>query len=185
MTRPRRSPQGDQGVTLIELLMSMMLLSIVGAVVLTAVINAQRVFRISDDESRGLADVRTVVERLGRDLRNARGVETGASSSQLTLWIDSNSNYRRDSSEIITWKIVSASGSSCVTVGQCNVVRSVPSQPDVIVARTLISDFAFTYDAPAPDTRLVTVTMRYDAVRGQYGTGNRTVTFRDRLRNVA
>ena len=30
-----------------------------------------------------------------------------------------------------------------------------------------------------------TVTMHYDAVRGRYGSGNRTVTFQDRLRNVA
>jgi hypothetical protein len=54
-----------------------------------------------------------------------------------------------------------------------------------VEARTLISNFAFAYDQPAPSTRLVTVTLQYDAVRGTYGTGSRTVTFQDRLRNVA
>lgn len=185
MSRLRNRRTDQSGITLVELLMSMMLMSIVGAVVLTAVLNTHRVFRTDDDEARGLADVKTVVERLGRDIRDARGVDAGATGSQLTLWIDSNSNYRRESNEIITWKIVDVSGASCTTVGHCNVVRSVQGGSDVVEARTLISNFAFAYDLAAPDTRLVTVTMQYDAVRNQYGTGVRSVTFQDRLRNVA
>jgi type II secretory pathway pseudopilin PulG len=179
------TPRGDAGLTLVELLTSMMLMAVVGGVVLTAVINAHQVFRSDSDEAQGLADVRTVVERMGRDIRDARGLDAGATDRQLTLWIDTNSNSRRETSEVVTWKIVDVSGASCTTVGHCNVVRSVPGQTDVIEARTLISDFAFTYDLPAPNTRLVEVRMKYDAVRGRYGTGNREVVFRDRLRNVA
>jgi prepilin-type N-terminal cleavage/methylation domain-containing protein len=185
--RPNRADRPDDaGVTLVELLVTMMLLAFVSGIILTAVINAHKLYRVDDDEARGLADVRVVVERLGRDLRDARGVETGATTSQLALWIDYDSDYRRDSTELITWKIVNETGSgTCVTVGHCNVVRTVQGGSDVVEARTLISDFAFSYDQAAPNTRLVTVTMKYDAIRGIYGTGNRTVTFRDRLRNVA
>jgi len=175
----------DEGVTLAEMLVTMMLLGIVSAIVLAATLDAQKIYRSDNDESQGLADVKTVVERLGRDVRDARGVSTGATASQLTLWIDSNSNYRQDANELVTWKIVDVSGSSCTTVGHCNVVRSVPGQADVVEAHTLISNFAFTYDLAAPNTRLVTATLQYDAIRGVYGTGSRTVTFSERLRNVA
>ena len=184
MTRLRQGSD-DSGLTLVELLVTVMLMAIVGGIVLAATMDTHKVFRVNNDEAQGLADVKIVVERLGRDIRDARGVDTGATSSQLTLWIDSNSNYRRDTSEIITWRIVDVSGSTCTTVGHCNVVRSAQGGADVVEARTLISNFAFEYDIAAPNTRLVTVTMQYDAVRGQYGTGNRTVTFQDRLRNVA
>lgn len=178
-------PREDRGTTLVELLVSMVLMAVVSGVVMTAVMNTHRVFRSDDDEAQGLADVKTVVERLGRDIRDARGVDTGATNSQLTLWIDSNSNYRRENNEVVTWQILDVSGSTCTVVGHCNVVRSVQGGASVVEARTLISNFAFAYDIAAPATRLVTVTMQYDAVRGRYGTGNRTVTFQDRLRNVA
>ena len=181
----RQARREDGGLTLVELLVTVMLMSVVGAVVLAATVDTHRVFRSDSDEAQGLADVKTVVERLGRDIRDARGVDAGATTSQLTLWIDSNSNYRRDTNEIVTWKIVDVSGSTCTTVGHCNVVRTVQGGTAVVEARTLISNFAFAYDVAAPDTRLVTVTMQYDAVRGRYGTGSRSVTFKDRLRNVA
>jgi Tfp pilus assembly protein PilW len=177
--------QDDSGLTLVELLVTVMLMAIVGGVVLAATLDTHRVFRSDDDEAQGLSDVKTVVERLGRDIRDARGVDTGATSSQLTLWIDSNSNYRRETNEIVTWQIVDVSGSTCTTVGHCNVVRTVQGGASIVEARTLISNFAFSYDVAAPNTRLVTVTMQYDAVRGHYGTGARSVTFQDRLRNVA
>jgi prepilin-type N-terminal cleavage/methylation domain-containing protein len=184
MTRLRKSRE-DSGVTLVELLVSMMLMAIVSSIVLVATVDAHRVYRSDDDEARGLSDVKTVVERLGRDIRGARGVDAGATNSQVTLWIDSNSDYRRETNEIVTWRIVDVSGSTCSTVGHCNVVRTVQGSSDVVEAHTLISNFAFFYDTPAPNTRLVTVTMSYDAVRGHYGTGSRSVTFQDRLRNVA
>src|SRR5205823_4769595 len=106
----------DSGVTLVELLVSMMLMAIVSSIVMVATIDSHRIYRSDDDESRGLTDTKTVVERLGRDIRDARGVDAGATDSQLTLWIDSNSNYRRETTEIVTWRIVDVSGSTCSTV---------------------------------------------------------------------
>ena len=171
-------------MTLVEVLVAMFLMLFVGAVVLTALVNLQQVFRTNSGEARGLADVRTVVERLGRDIRDAKGVETGATSSQLTLWVDYNSNYRRDiSSEIITWKIVNPSGGSCAAVGHCNVVRTV-NAVDTVVAATIVQDIGFSYDQAAPASRLVSVNMTYNAAAAGSGSGSRTVSFQDRLRNV-
>jgi hypothetical protein len=151
-----------------------------------AVVNSHKTFRHTDDEAQGLADVRTVIERLGRDIRTARGVEDGAApnsypaanASQLSLWIDSNSNYRKEGGEIITWKLVDRGS------GQFDVVRTPFGGTTQVVARTLVDAIAFSYDAPAPGTRVVSVRLEYDAVTTG-AAGRRVTNFADRLRNVS
>ena len=64
----------DSGVTLIELLVTMMLLAVVSTLVLTAVIQASRVLTQNDDENTGLQDAKVIMDRLGRDVREARAV---------------------------------------------------------------------------------------------------------------
>lgn len=178
----------DHGLTLVELLVTMSLMLVVGAITLTAVINSHTTLRHTDDEAQGLADVRTVIERLGRDIRTARGVEPGgapnnypaATASQLSLWIDSNSNYRKESSEVVTWKLVARSGST-----QYDVVRQPYGGAEKVVARTLVDALAFSYDAAVPaDSRVVSVRLEYDAVTTG-ATSRRVTTFSDRLRNVS
>lgn len=191
--------RSDEGMTLVELIVAMVLISVLGAIVSAAVLMSHKQVRIADDEASGLSDTRVVVERLGRDIRVSRGVDTGATDSNLVLWIDYNSDYVRDVSsqaeEIITWSVVDQG------TGQFNTLRSTAGGQVQLQARTLVSDLAFCYlaapsDDPAdclptplsaPDaanTRLVRVTLQYDSALG-YGSDDRTNTFTERIRNVS
>lgn len=191
--------RGDEGMTLVELLVAMILVSVLGAIVTAAVMMSHKQVRIADDEATGLADTRVVVERLGRDIRGSRGVDAGATDSNLVLWIDNNSDYVRNAvaqpEEIVTWSVVDQG------TGQYNTLRQTAGGDVQIQARTLVSDLAFCYlaepsadpadclptplsDADAAATTVITVTLQYDSLVG-IATDSRTTTFTERIRNVS
>lgn len=197
----RRGPLGsDVGITLIELTVTISLISVLGSVMLYGVINNSQLHRLAADESTGLADVKTVVERLGRDIRSARSVYPGATTSELVLWIDTNSDYLITDDEIITWQLVQQTEGG----EQYNVIRQTEGGDPTVQARTLVSDIAFCYwtqnavanqadcdgsmttplsTDDAADVRLVTTTTTYDALTNT-GTEQRQMSFSSRLRNV-
>ena len=192
----RHDSTGDTGATVVEMLVVLLVLGVVVTALTTALITTSRHLRSDEDEARGLADVRMVVERLGRDIRDARGVAAGADAHHLVLWIDYDSDYRQQADETVTWELRAGSGS-----GHFDVHRSVQGGETVRQAGTLVSDLAFCYSTsaeatgpgaclPTPlaadradDVRLVTTSMAYDAVLAG-GTGRRGVEFATRLRNV-
>ena len=194
MDRFRDLRRDDAGITLVETLIAMMLFGILGAVVLAATISTQRTMRVADDEARGQEDVAIVVDRLGRDIRDARGVVCDGAASDptclrhLQLWVDYNSNYKQDTGETITWELTPNDDGE-----HKDVVRTVDGGTPSVIARTIVSDFAFLYapqdptdSQPAPGeptTREVRVKMDYDAVVGS-DTSQREVTFTALLRNV-
>ena len=169
---------GDDGVTLIELLVTMVLLSIVLGIAASAFQATAKVYTATDDDATGLADARKVAERMGRDIRNARGVDSGATASQLVVWIDVNSDYKRQTNESITWKL-EPSGDGL----HYDVIRKVGSATQVIEARSLVSQIAFTYDVTPPNTQVVQTLVTYDSIVG-LGASARTLYFAERLRNV-
>lgn len=188
-----RRVRDDEGTTLVEVLITSILLALISGLTLFAFISGQKVVRNSDDESIGLTDVRTVIERMGRDIRNARAVvclpdtsvdpsgDTGC-TAHLNLWIDSNSNYSLDSGETIEWKLIPDGVHFDV------IRKNVDTGALATEATTLVVQFAFTYDvAPTSNasssvTTLVKTGMTYDARVGS-GVQSRTVEFSDRLRN--
>src|SRR6478735_6135662 len=113
-----KTHRDDAGMTLVETLVSMSLLLVVGAIVLAATVATHRSSRVADDETRGQEDVAVVVDRLSRDIRDARGVVCDGVVSDplcarhLQLWIDYNSDYKQDSNETITWKLRSGADGS-------------------------------------------------------------------------
>jgi prepilin-type N-terminal cleavage/methylation domain-containing protein len=190
----RRRGPSESGVTLVELLVSIALMSVVSSLVTAGIVASNRVLRNNDDESRGLADVRKVSERLGRDLRESRSVVCDGAVTDptcqrhLQLWIDDNSDYKQQSSETITWQLQPASADP----SHFNMIRSSATGTTAVEARTIVSNVAFTYDYPpgavapgatALHTKVVNVDITYDAVVGQ-STGQRSITFSERLRNV-
>lgn len=180
----------DEGVTLVELLVSMLITAILGSALALGVRMTVKADSVVSDESQGLGDVRTVIERLGRDIRDARAVTCDAvasdpnCASHLQLWIDYNSNYQIDSaSEIVTWQL-KAEGDGT----HYEVTRTVNGVTQV-VARTLIVQVAFSYDLPPTNaatspTNQVTTALTYDAVPGA-GTQSRIAYFTERVRNVS
>jgi prepilin-type N-terminal cleavage/methylation domain-containing protein len=183
---PRR---GDAGFTLVELMVAIALVAILGMALVLAMVTTVKAEKVGDDENQGLGDVRAVIERLGRDVREARAVTCDGAAwdptckSHLQLWIDYNSNYKIDSAtEIVTWQLTQASDGK-----HYEVIRTV-NGVSTVVARSLIVQVAFTYDTQptalsSSPTRVVTTAMTYDSLIG-IGTGTRQLSFTERLRNV-
>lgn len=193
MNRVQRTLSGDRGVSLVETMISLLLLAGVLAATFTATTTGRRLFTLADDDAAGVIDVRTAVERLGRDVRNARAVDPGATRGQLALWVDANSDYQRQSSEVVAWSIV-ANGD------HFDVRRQVGADAAVTQASTVVSAIAFCYRvqttgaclnpdatpldaAQAASVRYVETTMIYDP-RISKGARERQVVFGERLRNV-
>ncbi|MDO8107794.1 type II secretion system protein [Isoptericola sp. b441] len=182
----------DSGLTLIELLITMVLMGVVSTLVVGAVSQAGRVLIRTDDEATGLADAKVVMDRLGRDIREARSaVCDGAAwdptcTSHLQVWIDANSDYVEEPTEIITWQLVQDAD-----LQHYDVVRIVGSgaggtpQTTHIQASSLIVDAIFSYDggaASAATAHEIDISLTYDS-KLDLGSRERTAVFSARLRN--
>lgn len=107
---------------------------------------------------------------------------------KLTIWVDYNANYKRETGEVITWLLSTTTS----TDGHYNVVRSVNDGTSQVVARALVSGIAFAYKndknsnltgAAVSTASTVVVTMEYDAIVGAY-LQKKYTTFDARMRNV-
>ena len=182
--RVRAGLHGDRGLGLVEVMVSILLLSVVLSITVAAFLRTNRATRRTTDEADGLADVRLVTERLARDALAARGVDpdpTRSNASRLTLWIDYDSNYVQSNAETVTWSLTASSSDP----DHFDVVRTTLAGSSRVIGRTLVDNLAFFYDTGTASvlTKTVEVRMRYDADRGQ-GANERTINFRVRLRNV-
>lgn len=196
----RRMTRGDgeRGVTLIELIVTMILLGVVSTLVVTAVVQSSQILRHNDDEEKGLQDAKVILDRLGRDVRESRQVVCDGSyadpnypsildptcTAHLQLWIDSNSDYVEEPTEVVTWRLIKDSDGVhwdvLRYVGSGAGGTPVTSQRE---ASTLIAQIAFTYDSPTFTlVNQVSILVRYDAVLGG-GSGIREVASSVRLRN--
>ena len=193
--RPRR---GDDGVTLIETLVTMFLLGIVSSLVFGAVVQSSRVLTRTDDENRGLQDAKIILDRLGRDVRESRGVvcdgglaDPGdplsadpACLAHLQLWVDSNSDYLKQPTEVVTWRLQENADGLHFDVYR--VVGTGAGGTPVTQQRQASSlrvKIAFGYDAATfDDVSEVRIGMTYDAIVDR-GSGVRQVASTVRLRN--
>lgn len=191
--RKRITPSGERGTTLVETMVAILIMSVLGAIILAATIATQRSLRVSDNETNGQIDVALAVDLVSRDIRSARGVVCDqvapdtTCKAHLQLWIDANSNYKKDAGETITWRLRLASDNV-----HYDLVRETDSGSSKTAATTIVQNVAFTYDTqpkttqPAPGqptTRVVSVKMFYNA-NLTAGTSTRSVAFSTLLRNV-
>jgi prepilin-type N-terminal cleavage/methylation domain-containing protein len=188
----------DRGLSLVEVLVAMVLLTIVGSLVTRAMIDSHKVVRITEDQTQGLADVRIASERLSRDIRDARSVLCNPIGTppalaaadptclyHLQLWIDYNSNYVQEPAETVTWQLTPNGDQFDMS----RVVNGVGR----VQARSIVTQVAFSYDLPpgstmpapgAAQTKSVRVQMTYDSMTNT-GTSQKAVAFTARLRNVS
>lgn len=194
--RAMRRRGRERGTTLIELLVTMILLGVVSTLVVGAVVQSSRVLTHTDDEEKGLQDAKVILDRLGRDVREARevvcdggladptdpGSTDVACQAHLQVWIDSNSDYVREPTEVVTWRLVRNGGHYDVwrVVGNGSGGSPVTSHRE---ATTLILNIAFTYNpGPFASVNQVNLLMTYDAIASG-GSAPRDVAFSARLRN--
>ena len=196
--RVLRRGAGDDGVSLVETLVTMLLLAVVSSLVVGAVVQASRVLTRTDDENRGLQDAKVILDRLGRDVRESRGVvcDGGLADpsdltstdpgclSHLQLWVDTNSDYLKQPTEVITWRL--QKNADGVHFDVFRVVGTGAGGTPVTQQRqasSLIVQIAFDYDVASFDAvREVRMGMTYDAIVGR-GSDVRQVATTARLRN--
>jgi len=163
-------------MTLIELIVAMSLLGVVSSLVVTGVSESVRVLAHNDDENRGLQDAKVILDRLSRDIRQARGVVCDGAGGDtyckqhLQLWIDADSDYVEDPEEIITWKLEDNPDGEHFDVWRIQGIAPAPTTQK-LQASALIVKTLFTYDVgpdtdPSPAT-LVSLKMEYDAIVGR------------------
>lgn len=194
--RFRGSATGDRGVTLVELLVTMILLGVVGTLVTAAVVQAGRSLTHVDDENKGLQDAKVILDRMGRDVRDARGVTcdggladpSDATSSDpncaahLQLWVDTNSNYIQDASEVVTWRLEKNDDGEHYDVWRITGTGSTAKRQRQ--ASTLIVKNVYHYedDTQPAKSQIVKIGLEYDAIVGR-GTDTRRAAMTVRLRN--
>ena len=181
----------QSGMTLIELLVAITLLGVVSSLVVTGVQQAGRVLVHTDDENRGLQDAKVILDRLSRDIRQARGVVCDGAggdtycTEHLQLWIDDDSDYIEDPEEIVTWILEDNEDGVYFDVWRIQGVA--PATPQKrLQASALIVKTLFFYDVgpntdPSP-ARLVSLKMQYDAIVGR-GVNLKEAAVSVRLRN--
>lgn len=67
----RRARSGDEGISLVELLVGMSLMALIGTLVLSTVTSGLRTQQTMTDRASGMADLRTAAQRLSKDVREA------------------------------------------------------------------------------------------------------------------
>jgi hypothetical protein len=176
----RVSAKGDDaGVSLPELLIGSILMGVVGSICIGVVVNVTGALGKTDNDVRGLQEMKTLQERLSRDLLQARGVTGTSNASQLTVWIDDNGDYVQSSAELYRWQVGSPGTGSLRQVQRVNVGTGATE----VIARTVVSSTAFTYSPTAPDAAtVVDVDLQYNAGVGALNKP-RQLYFSTRMRN--
>jgi prepilin-type N-terminal cleavage/methylation domain-containing protein len=180
-------------MTLIELLVAMVLLGVVSSLAAVGVQQASRVLRHTDDENRGLQDAKVILDRLSRDIRQARGVVCDGADGDtycrehLQLWIDSDSDYIQDPQEVITWRLADSEDPEDDHFDVWRVQGVSPATPTKrLQASSLIVKTLFYYDVGAnrdpSSARVVSLEMEYDALVDQ-GVSRKKAAVSVRLRN--
>ncbi len=151
--RCRRRLAVDAGLTLVELGVSMVITSLLGALMITwfaAGVGSENSHQSYDA---ALSDLREVSDRLGSELRGS-GYLTAAEPGTISFWLDGDRDGVVESGETITWAI------DGVTM-----VRSTDDgATSAVLATHLGTDSAFSYDAIAPaDVTRVTISLVADA----------------------
>lgn len=172
MTWRRSLIRDERGVTLVELMVSMLLVAFVSAAVVTGMTSAMRSANLHRDDDRAVQDLRLAKERLTRELRTAAELQA-ATASSITVWIDSDADGTEDPGEVVTWEIT-ADGS---------LLRSTDTSPaSAVVINLVAAESGFVFDAASiAETRLITVVL---VVRVGTSDGTRSMQTQILLRNA-
>ena len=134
----------DGGLTLVEMLVAMGLLSVVMALSTSFFVSLQRTNRYTDAYSQDLFALRQAASRLTAELRSANQVMNTSTSTSVTFWVDLNRDGTQDNGELITYALANGTDGSGNAVVQLR--RSVNGTSGYsVVAQGLTNAAAFTY----------------------------------------
>jgi prepilin-type N-terminal cleavage/methylation domain-containing protein len=209
MGRPCRHVRGEAGFTLVELLVTIVILGIITSGITSVVISSLRVEHFQQQLQDVVDDGRTSMARIRKELRGARRVHEGSAPDRLHFWVDQNQNALMEPAEQICYVVEEvvpgvpgryqiSRWAGAVKASDCAPGALPSGQARSVVARTLVDRGPFSYvpcvvrpsetacrpgsikDRP---TREVLVDLRLE-VEAPRGPGTTTVEGSIRLRNV-
>jgi type II secretory pathway pseudopilin PulG len=170
----------EQGTTVVELVVAMAIASVVAVVLFAAVVTVQRTEVYTEQDSRALAELRVNVDRFTRELREARRVYSGSSTTarSIKFWVDDDRDNQQDPTERVTWAVTAVGADGQLT----RTTDVAGATPDRVSADIVVAD-AFTYTPAPPGTVRVDVVFQADVDEGR-SAARRTVRTVIRLRNA-
>jgi Tfp pilus assembly protein PilE len=149
MIRRRLAGHAEEGLTLVELLITMILMSIVGGIITASMVNAMKVTRTQDDETRTLTNAKVAMERMTREIRGANAL-TSCQPRSMSFTMTQN-NVRT----AITFVVQAASATSSEIQETKTVTNLVTNTSTTSTTKVLgglaigVSDAVFTYSDAA------------------------------------
>jgi type II secretory pathway pseudopilin PulG len=170
----------QEGITVAELTVTLLIVSIVGAMSITLLTAAQRADVFTADDTAALDDLRHASEALSKELRQARMIYPASTARSLYFWVDYDRDNQQDTEERITWQVDPLGG------GEARLIRFTDAGPSTrTVAREFLEGDAFTYQPPFPDIpTVVGLVLRTEVTPGS-APGERLVETMIRIRNEA
>lgn len=201
-----RTQTQEDGFSLVELLISILILSVIAASTTGVVMSMLRAEQYQATLETVTNDGRISLERIRKELREARRVlpdscqdpaTSCVPSAQLHFWVDRDQNNLMSAPELVCYvtKPAAAGGYRLHrftgATGLCRADEPLPSGAQIL-AQTLVEATPFTAMDPAPtldptdpETRTVEVTLRLMVPNDTRGPGMLEFRDRVRLRNVA
>lgn len=188
--------RGEDGLTLVEMLIVMVILGIVSAAATTAIVTMFQQDQFTEEIRQVTDEGRVSMDRVRKELRGGRRVLDVSDAAHLFWWVDQNQNGLQELSERVHYCVHPLAGTianppTCVAPGQTGQFRLIrfteADTSDVrTVASTLTNSDVFSgYDATVTDTATVDITFRLQVQNDDRGPDELVLEGSVRLRNVA
>lgn len=184
--------RGEDGFTLVELLVVLIILSVVGGATASLIISTTRSNAFTEEMREVMEDGRVSLDRVRKELRGGRRVLDGSDAYRLRWWVDQNQDGLQQTSEIVNYCVADLGSTTCKTAsatGQFELIRwdEAESQMNAtVIARTLTSTDVFSgLQADVTETTVVNVTFHLEVTDTDRGPGEIQLSAAIRLRNVA
>lgn len=189
-------PRSEDGLTLVEMLIVMVILGIVAAGTTTAIVTMLQQDQFTEEVRQVTDEGRVSMDRVRKELRGGRRVlevspGNPSDGAHLFWWVDQNQNGLQELSERVHYCVAELTGSTCVApglAGQFRLIRFTDADPTEIrtLASTLTSSSVFSgYDSTVTETSTVTITYRLQVNNDDRGPDELVLAGSVRLRNVA
>lgn len=133
----------EDGVSLVDMAVAMALSVILVGLLGSAFGAVVRTDTYTEKSSRALATLRTTVERLGKELRQASRIYSDSTAREAHVWVDRNEDGAQQEDERIRWTLVPTGGGDAV------LHRSTDASADtVLITDGLIEEDVFSYHLP-------------------------------------
>jgi len=177
----------EDGLTLVDLLIGLVLSAAVLGLTTSALHVATKTDMAVSQSSEALAQLRTTVQRLTKEVRQARRIYSDSDERTLHFWLDRNQNSVVDTGERIIWHLEAAGVKTTLLRSVDDAQSGVPEAVDFLASE---SSFAYaresggTMQAVGPQNATV-VTLAFAAdVDPDRHSGPRWTRTEVRLRNV-